>query len=205
LITKRWPGETIVCIGSGPSLTPADVDAVRGRARVIVINDAVHAAQWADVLYSSDQLWWSRAKGAPAFHGLKCGIAPRKQHVGRLFPKFDDIHVLRNTGPLGIETDPSGLRHGKHSGYAALNLALHLGAARILLLGYNMGPVDRRVHFNGAPGVGSNYARFARSYDSAVGPLKALGVTVINCTPRSHLKCFPMADVRDALMSAVAA
>ena len=44
-------GGTIVCLATGPSLTQADVDAVRGQAdAVIAISDAVDLAPWADVL-----------------------------------------------------------------------------------------------------------------------------------------------------------
>jgi hypothetical protein len=200
---KPWPGATVAILGTGPSLCGSDVALVRGRARVIAINDAMDLAPWAEILYSSDQMWWSRPKGA-TFTGAKFGIAPRKNRDHR-FPLHPDVHVLRNTGPFGLETDPSGLRHGHNSGFAAINLAVHLGAARILLLGYNMGPVDRRLHFNGARGNGANFGRFARAYDTIVAPLKALGVSVLNCTPRSHLRCFPTADLRDALGSAQAA
>lgn len=204
-VPKLWPGETVVCIGSGPSLTQADVDLVRGRARVIAVNDAIDLAPWADVLYSSDQTWWRRRQGAPTFAGLKFGIAPRKGARSSPCPKFTDVQIVGNTGPFGLETHPSGIRHGQNSGYAAINLAVHLGAARILLLGYNMGPVGRRTHFNGTPGSGASYDRFARAFDTMVQPLKHLRIEVINCTAPSRLRCFPSMSLTDAIVHEVAA
>ena len=45
-VSRLWPGSTVVCIGSGPSLTPEDVAYVRGKARVIAINRSVDLAPW---------------------------------------------------------------------------------------------------------------------------------------------------------------
>lgn len=201
-VPKLWPGSTIVCLGTGPSLTPMDVEAVRG-LRVIAINDAIDVAPQADALYSSDQQWWRTRRGAPTFDGLKYTIAPRK-HLGSPF-HYPDVQVIDNTGPLGLELDPTALRHGRNSGYAAINLAVHLGAARILLLGYNMGPVARRLHFNDAPANGASYDKFARAFDSIVQPLKQLGVEVINCTSPTRLQCFSQASLQDALALSQAA
>lgn len=199
-VPKLWPGETLVCIGTGPSLTQADVDRVRGRARVIAINDAVDLAPWADVLYSSDQQWWRRREGAPRFVGLKFGITARKGDRHSPCPKYVDVKIVGNSGPHGLDTDPGGLRHGQNSGYAAINLAVHLGAARILLLGYNLGPVGRRMHFNGRPASGASYDKFARAFDTLVQPLKQLGVEVINCTAPTRLKCFPSMPLSEAIV-----
>lgn len=192
-------------LGTGPSLSAADVSSVRGRARVIAVNGAVDLAPWADVLYSSDQMFWLSRNGMPTFAGLKYGIAERKLRSFS-FRGYPDIQILNNTGPLGLETDPRGLRHGKNSGFAAINLAVHLGAARVLLLGYNLGPVAKRLHFDGTPGRGANYDRFARAFPTLVEPLKRLGVEVLNCTSPTRLTCFPSASLPDVLSrSAVAA
>jgi len=43
-VPRLWPGETFVCLASGPSLTQADVDYCRGKARVIAIKDVLHLA-----------------------------------------------------------------------------------------------------------------------------------------------------------------
>ncbi len=202
-ISRIWPGATVAILGTGPSLSREDVDFVRGRARVIAINDAHTFAPFADVLYSSDQLWWRRHRDV-SFGGLKFAIASVKGQKHDTL-KVPGLQIVGNTGPLGLETDPTGIRHGKNSGYAAVNLAVHLGAARILLLGYNLGPVNKRVHFNGAPASGCSYDRFARAFDTMVGPLKQIGVDVINCTFPTRLTCFPQASLREALDRQVAA
>jgi hypothetical protein len=194
-VPRRWPGETVVLIGAGPSLTLEDVQACRGQARVIAINRSVELAPWADVLYACDAKMWKWLGGAPSFTGLKYTLDPD----ARIWPA---VTILRNTGPLGLEADPSGLRTGKNSGYQAINLAVHLGAARILLLGYDMAPAPTGVtHWHGEhpSGPASPYPQMRAAFASMVEPLAAAAVTVINCSRRTALDTFPRMALVDAL------
>lgn len=203
-IARRWPDSTIVCVASGPTLTVDDLAQVRGRAPVVAVNDAIRIAPWADVLYSSDRGWWTFYDGMPGFTGLKVGIGWK---VGDASPigRRPSIQVLAHTGTDGLERAPTGLRTGGHSGYAAINLAVHLGARRIVLLGYTGGPVRGRTHFFGRhPGglpesTTENYATFRRAYLTLVAPLAAAGVTVVNATPETGITAFPCAPIAAAL------
>jgi hypothetical protein len=196
VVPRLWPGATMVLLGGGPSLTPADVDACRDRVRVIAINDAYRLAPWADVLYACDDQWFRWHRDVPGFAGLKYTIDPRAASRPR-------VQLLRNTGSTGLETDPSGLRTGANSGYQAINLAVHLGAARILLLGYDMQRRGGRDHWFGAhPNQTSPpFQLFRRQFGALVDPLAARGVTVLNCTPDSALDVFPCQPLATALAS----
>lgn len=202
-VPRAWEGETVVIMATGPSLCQSDVDYVRGKARVIAVNDAHRLAPWADVLYSSDQLWWPHHKGVPSFAGAKYGIRTRaRRPESSPFPKHPDIIVLNKTGAHGLELDPTGLRHGQNSGYAAINLAVHFGVRRILLLGYNMSMFGGKRHFFGNHvGLSNNidYQACISAFATLVGPLKSAGVEVINCTKHTHLHVFPEADLRAVL------
>lgn len=206
MIDPIWRGETVVILASGPSLTAADVDAVRGRARVIAVNDTVRLAPWADALYSSDRQWWPHHRGYPSFTGPKFGIgsAPGKNNPFRQHP---EIQVLKNTGPDGLEREPTGLRHGHNSGYAAINLAVHFGASRILLLGYNLGRRGGKLHFFGEHKGLNNptdalFMTWRKLFKTLVAPLEAAGVEVLNCTEGTALDCFPCQPLTEALMGA---
>jgi len=194
-VPRLWPGETVVCVGTGPSLTQADVDACRGRARVIVINDAYTIAPWADVLYAADEKWWTWKKGAPTFAGLKYTIDPQR----RAWP---GLAVLRNSGQHGLESNPSGLRTGFNSGFQAIGLAVHLGASRIVLLGYDM----MGDHFFGSHPDKTRppFAPCLKAFETLPGPLAAAGVEVINATRHTALKTFPCVPL-DTILQAVAA
>jgi hypothetical protein len=113
-----------------------------------------------------------------------------------------DVQVLRNTGMLGLELDPTGLRAGHNSGYQAINLAVHLGAARILLLGYDMGPDATGLsHWFGEhpDRVASPYPQMRAAFDSLVEPLAALGIAIVNCSRRTALTTFPCQALERAL------
>lgn len=191
------PGGTVVCLGCGPSLTPEDVAYCRGRALVVAINDAWRLAPWADALIASDAAWWCHYKGVPAFEGLKYAMEPAAG-------KYPGVTVLRNTGDRGLETDPTGLRTGRNTGAAAINLAIHFGASRVLLLGYDMGAkTEARSHFFGAHPRGlrgnSPYALFRTMIETMVEPIRLAGIRVVNCSRETSLTCFPRQPLREAL------
>lgn len=191
------PGGTVVCLGGGPSLTQDDVDYVQGKATVIAINDAYRLAPWADVLYAADAKWWKYHQGVPSFTGLKYSLQPDAA-------TWPDVQVLINSGEKGIDPDPTKLRSGCNSGYQAINLAVHLGAMRVLLLGYDMHATSiARSHWFGAHPRElqclSPYETFRLRFETALEPLKQLGVTVINCSRETALEWFPRQPLREAL------
>jgi hypothetical protein len=196
-VPKLWPDSTIVCLGCGSSLTQDDVDHCRDRARMIAVKDAWQLAPWADVLYACDGKWWDHYKGVPDFNGLKIGLT--------VDGRWPDVHALRNTGIEGLELDPSGLRTGQNSGYQAVNLAVHLGARRILLLGYDMRRSNGKAHFYGEHPAGgyrhtaSPYGLFQQCFATIVEPLQQLGIEVINCSRKTALEMFPRLSIEEAL------
>ena len=203
-VPKAWPGETAIVIATGPSLTSDDVDYCRGRGRVIAVNDAYRLAPWADCLYATDARWWHWHRGVPDFAGAKWSMEHSAWGTHRAL--YTDIQRLRNTGPSGLEHDPSGLKNGRNSGYAAVNLAVHYGATRIVLLGFDMQAVKGRSHFFGEhPNKQkSPYNQFRHRFQSLVKPLRKVGVSVVNCSRNSLLDSFPKADLRQTLMSVAA-
>ena len=192
---KLLPGGTVVCLGCGPSLQQADVDFAQEKgAAIIAVNDAYQLAPFAAALMASDGAWWIHKK--PAFAGLRFALDPAASRV-------KDVIVLKNTGTDGIETDPAGLRTGRNSGAAAVNLAVHFGAARIVLLGYDMGVSGKKTHFFGHHKFplrdGSPYELFRESFKRQVEPLRQLGVEVVNCSRQTALTCFPARPLEQAL------
>lgn len=195
-VERLWPGETVAILGGGPSLTRADVDALRGVCRVIAINKAYELAPWADVMYAADAKFWNWEHGAPAFTGPKYAIEASDPIM------WPDVQVLRNTGVTGLELEPTGLRTGYNSGYQSVGLAYHFGAARILLLGFDLKVgANGLSHWHGdhPDRQPSPYGAMLEAFPSIAQPLKDAGVEVINCTPGSALKCFPMSTLRDEL------
>lgn len=178
-VPRAFPGGTVVVMGAGPSMSDTVAAKVRGLP-AIVVNDVFTIAPWAWMLYAADWRWWKSHPSAFAFAGLKAVV----EH--QLLP---GVHCLRNTGIDGFDPDPRNVRTGNNSGYQATHIAIHTGAARVLLTGMDM----RGGHFNrddDGPLRRDWIARFAGLIGRA---------EIINCTPGSALDCFPMMDLDEAL------
>lgn len=201
-----WRGETCFIVAGGPSLREVDCSVLEGR-RVIAINDAYRLCLFAELLYFCDTKWYRWHANEPAFRGFS-GTKVRLAPTAAEPPLPEPVKILRNDDKAGVAgglcQGPDGLRTGRNSGYQCINLAVHLGCTRVVLLGYDMKfAADGASHWFGDHPVPTR----ASTYDSAmlphfetlVAPLKTRGVEVINCTRGSAIACFPTADLADLL------
>jgi hypothetical protein len=196
------PGGTVVCIGGGPSLTVDDIEYVRGKVdAVVAVNDAYKLAPWATALVALDGRWWKWQNGAADFEGLRI----TNDRSASVYP---GVLILKHAGADGIDTEPTQIRSGGNSGFAAINVAVHLGARRVVLLGYDLQPGpngERNFHDDHAVKGPQKFAQWLAHYNRLPAVLARLGVEVINCTPRTALTCFPQAPLRETLRAEVAA
>lgn len=214
-VPRLWPGSTVVILGNGPSLTAADVAYCRGRAKVIAVNDTIALAPWADLLYASDARWWQRHHGMRVDHVDKHTGLQYRAYDG---PRYSLLHgvssalqgeisatwqigLIWRSGEEGLDLNPGKVCTGRHSGYTAINVAVHLGAIRVVLLGFDVSrDAQERDHWFAEPSrIPSQYAEWQRCWPSIVAPLKAAGVEVINCSRRTALKVFPCRPLEEAL------
>lgn len=150
-VQRDWEGETVIIIAGGPSVTDVQVRiAYDAQAKVIVINDAYLLAPWADILFGSDAKWWKWHKGCPDFTGKKVCLrycAATNDLEGKwtedLYPEIESLIYERRTYKepediVGISTVPGLVVSGKDGGYQAIQLAIQLGAEKIVLLGFDM-------------------------------------------------------------------
>jgi sugar phosphate isomerase/epimerase len=188
-VPRLWPGATIAVLASGPSMS-ADVAAAVRRAgvRSIAVNTTVQLAPWADVLYAADADWWNHPSNADvlrAYSGLRYSVS-----------QVPGVRQLRNSGVAGFDPDPTALRSGGNSAYQAVHLAVHLGAARILLCGLDMQPQPGACHWHGPHPYGLRetgpalFERWRQRFATLAPELERLGVDVVNVTPGSALTCF---------------
>ena len=130
------------------------------------------------------QLWtqsiaWDKSKHDPEAWGIKT--------------------LTGDTSGRSLSKDPKVLHTGQNSGFAAVGLAYHLGAKRIILLGFDMMKHGDKRHWFGAhPGgmeVESNYIHFMNNFKKI--DCKDLGIEIWNCTRRTALNCFPCYALED--------
>ena len=195
--TKIFKDETIYIIGGGPSLKNFNFANLKGH-KTIAINKAIFFHQTADVLYWTDSRFYTWYKNdIDNFNGLKFSLKPGSQYTS-------DIKVLRKGILHGLEKDPGVLAHGNNSGYAAINLAYHLGAKRIILLGFDMHNDGKDTHFHDGyptrPAGNHIYKdKFLPGFKKLELALRVDGVTVLNASPHSQLNVFPKITLVQAL------
>jgi hypothetical protein len=198
VIEPAWAGQTVVVIGAGASLSTKQIRHValaklEGRCRVIAINDAVFAAWFSDHLHACDGKWF-------------CWHIQRIQHFTGIKTTLDEtvlngwnVGLLKNTGEDGFDPDPGCVRSGNNGGYQGIHIAMHAGAKRILLLGFDM----QGGHFFGAHSDERKLCDHATvmipHFPTLIPAAAERGIEILNCTPGSALTCFPMADIEGAL------
>lgn len=185
-----WSGETCVLVASGPSAKDVDLEKVRGKARVVVINNSWKLAPWADVLYASDGRWWQSVKGCPDFKGRKI----TQDNGAAKHYELDLIRVVPRRYELVMEP-PGHVGWFGHSGGHVLNLVLQWGVSVVKLVGYDLS-VANGLHWHGRHSRGlnnptaMNIERWRRLLDEQAERISALGVEVVNCSPDSALRNF---------------
>ena len=152
------------------------------------------------MLYACDFAWWKQAEGAPEFGGLKLSQDPSII----LAPQWDikRVKVVKDDDRLLLDK-PGIVGWGGNSGFHVLNLAVQFGAAKIILVGYDM-TLSHGIHWHGRH-VGlhnptsRNVDRWRRCIDDVAEAITALGVTVINVSPISALANYPKMTLTEAL------
>lgn len=215
---KDFTGETVVVIGSGKSLTAEEVRYCRGRAKAIAVNDNFKMAPWADVIYGADAAWWRlRLGNVRSLGGLMVGLAWDGEKK-KYYVDWDDevlldfVNVLGCSGGYGIERNfdgyirhggltVRGIKRGGNSGYQAVQLAISMGAARVLLLGFDMKPGRWFGDYRNGVNKNGNHKDWIESFEvlERCGALEEMGVEIINCTPDSAMTCFEQKKLRDVI------
>jgi hypothetical protein len=172
-----------------------------------VVNDAYKLLPWAESLYAADRRWWEAHHGCPSFTGEKW--MPKSSAFNtsaKLLAKKYGINVIPGEWRSGFSRNPTHIHFGNHgqgnSGFQAVNLAILLGATRIILCGFDMREVDGRKHFFGSHPRGlnpnQNFSGWRKGFADAAKALPS-GVEIINATPGSALTCFPFMDLQEAI------
>lgn len=188
---RVFSGQTVAIVGGGPSLKAMIREGTLARlheqfphVRWIAVNNAYKIAPWADLLHFADCQWW-RWNGK---HVLANWPADRiittatsdVTHVNA--PRIKRFWRDRNDF-----TEDRTKLHGQDSGTQAVHLAYHLGAAKIVLFGFDMQPAaDGSTHWHKEHQRETPKTIYARRFKPAiervVRELAKRRVTVIRAT-----------------------
>ncbi len=138
------------------------------------------------------------AAGVLRFEGLKY-----TQDDSVVFPT---VRHIESVDKPGLSFNRAIIHQGANGGYQAINLAVHFGVTRIILLGYDMqnGPDGQRHHHPDHPAnmnnpSPSNYERWMVMFETLGPDLSRAGVDIVNCSLDTALECFPKARLEDVL------
>lgn len=196
---KIWPGETVFVLAAGPSTQSLDLTRLEGR-KVIAVKSAWKVYPQADVLFFADGRWWREKAlrpGADEFKGLIVTTAPE---VGD--PR---VKVIGRTMPCkALSADPAKIVLERSSTTGAINLALHFGARKIVLLGTDAKPgANGQRHNHGLrwpwelrPGC---WTAQIKEFDRIAPSAEKLGVEIVNANPDSAVTCWPRLRFEDCL------
>jgi len=119
-----------------------DVDKLQER-RTIAVNMAFRLGNWIDVMFFGDCRYYAaNYKELNKFAGLK--VTTCEQH----FDKPGIKVIQRKNGQSGLSADPNQVWWNLSSGACAINLAVHFGVKRIVLLGFDMQTNDDEHHWH---------------------------------------------------------
>lgn len=227
-VPKMWEGGDVWILGGGPSVPkqfniPNDViqkvmsgilspnvyssymESLHNK-HVIGINVSYLIGNWIDMIFFGDNNFFlQHQKGLAEFPGLKVSCSP-------IVTKYNWVKYLERDAkvPRGITTNPQMISWNGNSGAAAISIAAHAGAKRIILLGFDMklGP-DQRQHWHDIYHRGQintsektkklPFDKHRRGFQFIAKDAKRLGIEIINASPDSAITEFPKVSVKDLL------
>ncbi|TJU81366.1 MAG: hypothetical protein E5Y15_21270 [Mesorhizobium sp.] len=199
-VTREWEGETVFILASGPSVLDLDLSLLTGRRVIAVKSSWLH---WpaADVLFFADGRWWREKQlrpSADAFAGL---IVTTATEIGD--PR---VKRIKKINPTHLSAKPGEVALARTSTTGAINLAIHFGAKRIVLLG-----VDAKLGANGQRhshrlnwpwpkgGQPQAFADQMAEYRAIAPSAAAMGVEIVNANPDSAVTIWPRLRFEDCL------
>jgi hypothetical protein len=203
-VNPIFKDQDVFIVGGGYSLTGFNFNLLKGK-NIIAINKSIIHVPFAQVLYFSDYrfyLWCTNKINGD--DDLIKAFLDYKGLVYTIASKIEDpkVKVLLNTGKTGLDIQNGKIKHGGNSGYAAINLAYHLGAKRIILLGYDMKQIKGKTHFHKGYLTKQNdsiYKKFIEPFESLSQIAKNMGLQIINTSMDSDLIFFKKEKIENFL------
>jgi hypothetical protein len=197
-IERDWPEATAFIVAGGASLRGFDFERLRGR-KVIAINQSIFSIPFADLLHFSDRRWYAEYQ-------------PQKlipyDRISTNSPTVNEprIKTLRRVEPPpGLVDDPQTVPMKWTSLQPAMQIAVHRGASRIVLLGADCHTAkDGRKHHHQE----YQWEHLAKPQmwdlqkeclSHMVRPLQKRQIEVINTSLESALPWWPKIPIEDAL------
>lgn len=203
MIPRIFEGQRVFIMAGGPSLRGLDFVRLSGQP-VIAINRAHEFLPSATVLWWSDLLFWTRNQDSLIAHKAPWKATALSDYDVEHLPPAELVHRYSFTGCTGFDENPAHLRHGNNSSYAAMHLAVHLGARKLVLLGVDMRhAADGTTHFHSGYQhvvLPETLKDLMLPYFKTLAPaLAERNIEVLNASPDSALTVWPRCSIEEGL------
>jgi hypothetical protein len=184
-------------MASGPSLNLGDCSTLdRICDKTMVVNSSYKMWPCATYLYTNDPDWLCDQAEIPEQMQVYCGYWGSWPLPERVNNQYKAIKTVR-----GLCTEKDRLSWGGNSGYAAINLAYHLGAKKVILIGYDQKGDDYTAHWH-EPHADHikkkfNFPMWHERYNELAIDAEQHGLRIINATRDTALTCFEEIDLED--------
>jgi len=177
----------VLIIGGGHSAKVFDYRKTPLCSKVLSCNGAVFAidsigcsaAGTLPAFFSLDNQWITQNRRfLSIYKGEKYAAVPLEtwpECVG-----IPGVTYLSHGHDLELSTDLEVI-NGTNSGFGALNLAVHKGARKIYLIGYDMNTDDN-----------DQYVYWREEFKNTLPQLEARGIEVFNLNPNTSIEAFPV-------------
>jgi hypothetical protein len=159
---------------------------------------------WVNVCFFADALmYWNHKDALKQCQARKISLDKTKEGVASIATDpGHTVEVWQWGGCHGVNTRPGFCCFNRSSGGAAINLAYHLGAKRVFLLGYNMnldenGDMQEWYPEEWKRKSKKGYHNMLLPFDKIAADAKRLGMEILNATPGSAIKQFPFVNIED--------
>lgn len=132
-----------------------------------------------------DRAYWHR-------YGEQIPEGPELWTTNRETARVYKLNYIHGEMGGGMPTDKRSIRMGYNSGFQGLQLALHFGAARVVLLGYDMQYTFGQSHFHGdhkgmSNPLESRFKGWIAAFKEIPHDVRA---RVVNASRHTALQCF---------------
>ena len=221
-VPRIWEGGDVWIIGGGPSVPkqfdiPDSViqDVIKGNSlpgvyssymsflhdkHVIGINVAYLIGDWIDMVFFGDASFFlPHQQRLALFPGMKVSC-----HAG--VEKYKWVRYVGKdpNKTKGISNNLNMVSWNGNSGAAAISVAAHAGAKRIMLLGFDMSLDNNRQHWHDIYHRGNKpdlkkmpFNRHLRGFSDIAKDARRLGIEIVNVSPNSAINEFRKVSLKD--------
>lgn len=190
----------IFVLGGGPSLLAAPLHLLHDRF-CIAVNNAYTVVPWSQVLWFGDVKWWDWHKESLRSWPNSIATCCQNARVIKEAAQMGISLISYNRMGRGLSKQPKYVSWNGSSGASAINLAYHLGAKKVVLVGFDMRRVDGKKNFHSDHKEADHdpFGRHLRAFPKIAPAASQLGLTIINATPGSAIPQFPIMSLEEAI------